>query len=147
VVAPEARLSATLPPRWKATDLDTTKPMFSLSVHSKANPTHDDCGRAAGVRIVSALTVSEVSAEQPDEGDRMSATELTYPPRPSSFSPRTGSGIRQFTPDEDCGEHHQTIRFADHGRSFVAQLDFAADDPVQRRADAYEILNSLTIRR
>ena len=146
MVAPEARLSAMVPPGWKTTDLDTAKPTFSLSVRSKANPTHDDCGRAAGLRVVSMLTVSGVTADHPDQGDRMAATELTYPPRPSNFGPRTGSGIRQFTPDEDCGEHHQTIRFTDHGRRFVAQFDLAADDPVQRRADAYEILNSLKIR-
>jgi hypothetical protein len=145
-ISSEARLSAVVPVGWKATGLDTAKPIFLLAVRSKANPTHDDCGRVAGVRTVSQLTVSEVTADQPDEGDRRSAQELSYPPRPSKFGPGTGSGIRQFTPDEDCGEHHQTIRFTDHGRSFVAQLDFAADDPVQRRVDAYAILNSLKIR-
>jgi hypothetical protein len=144
-VSHEAGISAVVSAGWKTSGLDTAKPTFSLSLWSDANGRHDDCGRDAGVRMVIQLSVSEVKADQPDEGDQASPTELTYPPRPSQFGPGSGSGLRQFTPDEDCGEHHQTIRFTDHGRRFVAQLDFAADDPHQRRADAYEILNSLEV--
>ena len=131
-------VTATVPDGWHVQKLELPKPTNNftddLHLYTDRSFMDENCGSE------SSYTTVLLSVGPP------TGTTLEAIPRPEHFNKSQGETYHgQSSADVPCEASAQIVVFIDGGKKWKASLLFGRDAPEQKRAEAYRILDSLSL--